>query len=79
MQFPGSEEKKTIQKNMVKNCGCLGPAFARTSQLVGENMITSSGPLNTHKTEWHHFMEILDTDRTLLKVFVGVESGVDGR
>lgn len=33
------QREKTIQKNMIRNCGCLGPESVRTRQLVEKNMI----------------------------------------
>lgn len=42
MLFPGNREQDP--KNTLRNFGCLGPEFVRTSQLVKENlmMVTSS-------------------------------------
>ena len=42
MPFPGNREQDP--KNTLRNFGCLGPEFVRTSQPVKENlmMVTSS-------------------------------------
>lgn len=69
MLFPGSKDRKRSQKNVIRNCGCLGPEFVRTSQLVEENMTIT---LSWATKSW-------TSVGLLLKVIGGVGSVVNGR
>lgn len=54
---------------MIRNCGCLGPEFVRTSQLVEGNMMIT---LLWATKSWTPI-------GLLLKLFGGVGNAVNGR